>query len=137
MLHQALTRNIEGCGGFIEYQHSGVCNKCPGKGHQLALTGREPAPALIHVGVIALGQSRNKIMRSHSTGCLVNFLERGIWFSQANVFGNAAGEHIRLLGDQDHGLAKIAIGDVAKIDPIQGNNALRGVIKTCNQLGKS
>jgi hypothetical protein len=54
VLNESFAGDIKRCGRFIQNQHTRIRDERSAERHQLALSGREPAPSLVHIGVIAV-----------------------------------------------------------------------------------
>ena len=76
MLHESFTRDIQGGSGLIQNEHRGVSNECASERQKLTLSGRQSTTALVHIGVVAFGQTHDEIMRAHSTRCSFDVLLR-------------------------------------------------------------
>ena len=68
-LHQRLLDlqlgiGIDAGGGFVEHEDLGVGDQRAGKADQLALAERKIAAALFELGVVALGQPHDELVRA-------------------------------------------------------------------------
>ncbi len=65
-LHQPLRRDVERRRRFVEDEHRGVGEERTGERDELALPGRQPRALLVDVGVVAVGQRGDELVRRRS-----------------------------------------------------------------------
>ena len=64
VLHEPLRRDVERRRRLVEDQHGGIGEERAGERDELALAGREPRALLVDVGVVAVGQRGDELVRA-------------------------------------------------------------------------
>ena len=88
-LHQPLARHVEARRRLVEDQHRRVGEERAGERHQLPLTGRQPAALVGDVGVVALGQAGDELVRADRLGRGDDLVVDAFGLAEPDVVGDA------------------------------------------------
>lgn len=101
-LHESFAFGVEGRGGFVEDEDSGVLKDCAGDADSLALTAGESAAAVADEGVVAMLCGHDEFMCICDAGGLLYLLACGALHSEGDVIEDGVVEEDRLLVDVAH-----------------------------------
>ena len=107
-LDHLLCLGVHGGGGLVQHEDRGIHRQRPGKGQKLPLTGGEASSALSHVGIIAVFQPGDHILRVDPPDRIVYGLHGNVGVSEAEIVKDSAGEQVRCLQD----IADVAVQPV-------------------------
>lgn len=108
LLHDALGVRVQGAGGLVQEEHLGLRHHRARDGDALLLPARQQPAALANLGVVALGEFRDEVVRECDLGRLLDPLH--LFFSGCRLPGGA---------DQ-------TVGDVVKDGAAEENRFLLG-----------
>ena len=89
------SRAIDGRRGLVQNQDGRIAQQRAGEGHQLLLTLREVAAALLDGRVVAVLQVADEVVRAHAPGGLDDLLVGGVQPAVADVLLERAGGSTR------------------------------------------
>ena len=100
----------------------------------LALATRQPRPTLADLGVVAIREPHNKVVRIRSFCCLDHTQWISTWLGIGDVLINAPREQIRLLENNPELTSQVVELDLPHINAIHQNAALIRIVETRNQV---
>src|SRR6266705_2825975 len=117
-LHETFGLGVNAGGGFVEDEQARVGEQGPHEAEQLALAMAEQAPTLAYIGIIAVGQAHDEIVRPNGLrrGYDDRLADSGIAIAQ--IVAHGAAEEKRLLQDKTNLLPQILLGEPADINAI-------------------
>jgi hypothetical protein len=122
--------------GLVEDQQPRVGDQGAGERDQLALARRQLRPALSHLGVIAVLQSRHELVGAHRLGRGGDLVLGGVGAPERDVVGDRAGEQEALLGHHAQLRAQRRRAHVAQVMAVDRHAPLGGVVEAPHQLGQ-
>ena len=127
---------IQGGGGLVQNQNGGIHQENPGNGHPLLLAAGEQGAPLAYIGLEALGHGLDIRIDLRLLGGLDYLLIRGIGATVANVFQNGVRKQEHILLDNADGLVEAVLLNVPHVLAVNGDAALRYIVKSGNQLAE-
>ena len=127
---------VHRAGGVVKDQDLRLLQKRPRDAEALALTAGDIGSALFDVGVIALREALDKLVRLGKPAGFGNFPVRCVGIAPAQVFQNGSGEEHVLLQHHGHRVAQalqVVLAHIAAADP---DAALRHIVKPRDQLNQ-
>src|SRR5262245_32469739 len=109
-LHEAFGLSVDARGSFVEDEQTRVSKQSPHKAEELALTVAEQAAALAHIGVVAVCEAHNEIVRSNGLRCGYDGCIAGGGIAIAQVVTHSAAEEKRFLQDEANLPAQMFLG---------------------------
>ena len=100
----------------------------------LALATRQPRPTLADLGIVAIRETHNKVVRICRLRCLDHTQWISTWLGVGDVLINASREQIRLLEHNPKLTTQVVELDLPHINAIHQNTALIRIIETRNQV---
>ncbi len=135
-LHGPLAGDVQGAGRLVQDQHRRVRQQGTGEGHQLALARRDPAAPLAYVGVVAVRQGGDEVVRADRLRGVLDLLAGGVRAADRDVLRDRSGEQERLLRHHHHAPAQLGGVQVAQVRAVQQDPALGRVVEPGQQLGQ-
>ena len=132
-LDALLGGGIHGRGRVVEHQHPRVREQRPGDRQPLSLTARQRQAPLPDLGLVALGQPADELVRLGAPGGLFDLPAGGVWVRVGDVLRDAGGEQEGVVADDRHRLPHGADRDVADVDAVEQHLAFAGVIQPRDQ----
>src|SRR5215510_13017443 len=121
-------------GSFVEDKQTWVGEEGTHEAEELALAVAEQAAALAHIGVIAVFETHDEIMRPNGLCRGHDGRIAGGGVAIAQVIAHSATEKKGLLQDNTNLSAQVFLGEPADINPIDKNRTASDVIKLCHQV---
>ncbi len=122
-------------GGLVQHEDARVGDQGAGEREQLALTGGQLRAALADLGVVAVGELCDELLRADRRRGLADVIFAGVGSAEGDVLADGAGEQERLLGHDPHLRAQRVAGDLAQVVPVDEDASGRGVIEARDELG--
>jgi PAS domain S-box-containing protein len=138
-LDEGLGLRVEGRGGLVEHENLGPLGHRLGDGHALALPARELQAAFAHHGAVALGEPLDELVDAGgpADGADEVHVDPVLELhAVADVLGNGAVEHLRLLGDVCDVAAQRALRHGCNVLPVYLNGTTVAVRQPQEQLGQ-
>src|SRR5439155_12343588 len=124
---------IDGARRLVQDEHRAVFQERAGDGDALALPAGELDPALADLGLVALGEPYDELVRiGRLRGCDHLALAR-TWPGIRDVLGDAGREEHRILWHHGELLAQIVQPVIADVDAVQPDLSLRRVVESREQ----
>ena len=133
LLHEPLARDVERRGRLVQDEHGRVGEERAREREQLSLTRRDPPAALVHVGVVAVRQRHDEVVRAHRPRGRPDLVERRVRLAQRDVLGDRPAEQVRLLRDHDDRAAQVLRVQVAQVDAVERDRSGASGRRTASQ----
>ena len=117
-LDPALGVQVDVGGRLVEDQDAGVGDQGAGERDQLALTRGQLRAALADLGVIAVRQLCDELLRADRRRGIADLALVGVGSAEGDVLADGAAEQERLLGHDPHLRAQRVAGDLAQVVPV-------------------
>ena len=98
-LYEVFGFGVDAGGGFVEDEQARVGEQGPHETEQLALAVTEQAPALTHIGIIAIGEAHDEIVRPNGLCRSYDGRIAGGGVAIAQIVAYGAAEEKRFLQD--------------------------------------
>ncbi len=133
LLHEGLRRGVKGRGGLVEQQQARIAQQGPGDGDALALPTAQLDPPLAHLGVVAVGQIHDEVVRVGGTGRLGHRLVGRIEPPVPDVLPDRGVEQVHLLRHRRDLRTQGLPGDVAQVVVVDEDTPLLGGVEARNE----
>ena len=135
ILHQTFRFGVQGACGLVQDHHRRVFEHRPCNVDALFLAARKFVTAVAYIGIIALWQLHNKIVRIGHFGRLNDFLVGGIRFGQSDIIAHRVVEQNGFLRYDGHQVAQIPFAYITDINAVNRDLSTGYVIKPHQQMG--
>ena len=133
-LDDGLGARVDGRCRFIEDHDRRVGDRRAGDGDELALALREVRAVVGELRRIALGETRDEVVRAGELRRGDALFVRCVEFTITNVVHHRAGEEVDVLQDDAERAAKICLFDLADVDAVVEDLAVGNVVKTVDKV---
>ena len=120
--------------GLVENQDARVGEQHARERDELALARGQGRAALLHHGVVAVGQFHDEFVRMHGLGRGHDLLVGGVQFAVADVLTHVAGEDERVLQHDAHLPAQAFQRDGTHVVAVDRHRAFGDVVETRQQV---
>ena len=134
LLHQSFAFGVERRGSLVKNKNVGVLEHGAGNRDALALSARQFAAAVAHLGVVALLALHYKVVRIGHLGSLHHLLHGGILHPEGNVVVEGVVKQNGLLVDIANELSQVRQGKRLDVDAVDGNFAPRHIVVAWQQV---
>ena len=128
---------VHGAGGVVENEDLWLFEKGSGNAKSLLLTARHVGAALFDLGIIAVGEGTDEIIRLCQTASLDQLLVGGVFVTPTKIFLDGAREEKILLKHHGDRVAKRLDIVIAHVHAAYLNGALGGIVQTGNELNQT
>ena len=128
LLHQPFAFGVERGGRLVQQQDRRVAQDRAGDGDALLLPAREHHAAFAHVGVVALRERGEEVVRGGGAGGLLDLGVGRAGAAEADVLARGGGEDHRVLRHERKRPAEVRPRHVAQVDPVE-QDAPRGRVE--------
>src|SRR5258708_7849321 len=130
---QRLRLRVQRTRRLIQNQNRCILEEGPRDREALPLAASQADPSFSDLGLVSLGQRRNKLVSTCSTSCRLNLPKSYPWSGIRDIFANAGREQNRLLKHERDVSAKGPQAEGSHINPIEGDPTSRWVIEAQEQ----
>ena len=134
LLNLLLRFGIDGGGGLVQHEDGGPGDQRAGEGDQLLLSRGKAVSALADVGIIALLELQDEILRVDQPGGLLDFLVGRVQTAIADVLADGAGEQVRLLKHIAQMRLKPQLRALAVVHAVDQDASLGRLIEAADQV---
>ena len=120
-------------GGVVEHQHARVGQQRARDRDALALPTGDRQAALADLGLVALGQAADEVVRLRAPGGRFDLLDRGVGAGVGDVLGDRGGEQEGVVADDRHRGAQRAQAHLADVGSVQQHAARGRVVQPRDQ----
>ena len=137
LLHRALALGVERAGRLVEQQDRRVAQDRAGDREALALAAGEHHAALADLGVVALRQPGDELVRRGGAGRRLDLGVAGLRPAEADVLARRGGEDHRLLRHQRDCAAQVGARQLAQVDAVERRRGRRPGRRSAAAAGRS
>ena len=133
-LDDGLGAGVDGGGGLVQDHDRGIGDRGARDSEQLPLALREVGAVVRELGLVALGQTGNEIIRTGQARGFDALLVACVQPPVANVLHDGAGEEVGLLQHDAERAAQILLLDLVDVDRVVADLAVGDVVEAVDEV---